>query len=226
MPVGNRTYRFFPFRLSLVSIPCSPVGEASLAWRCTGGNVNSDDWVAKVAAFWLRAQSLNDDEFAKACLEHPEVAVDIASDGVDDGRLLANRALLWQVLAEAPYESAVFLLCNSRCELSDEEFLRGMELCADQDGYMDFSCYFALCEVFMAQGWEDQDAEQLFRLLATSTNPWLRRIVAGADEYLPSDVLAELSVDPEEMVRSAAYRNPQATEEMRIQAAILGIQKA
>jgi hypothetical protein len=184
------------------------------------------DWQAEIAAFALRAESLNDEEFAKLCLEYPQVAIEDATDSPTGGRLLANRELFWQVLTAAPWSSAVHLICVHRDQLSDDEILRAMGLCASADGYMGFSCVEHLYEATVVDGWEVKDVEQLLRLLATSPDPWLRLVVASFDEYLPTDVLAELSIDPEQEVRTAAYRNPQATEEVRIQAAILGVQQA
>jgi hypothetical protein len=185
------------------------------------------DWRAEIAAFALRAESLNDEEFAKLCLDHPHVAIEYADESDQGGRLLADRALFWQVLAKEPYEAAVYLICSHRDQLSDDEVLRAMEECADANGYMNFSCDYTLHDVIVHVAcWEPEEVEAFLRLLATSPNPRLRRVVAGFDENPPSDLLAELSVDPEEVVRTAAYRNPQATEEMRIQAAILGVQQA
>lgn len=184
------------------------------------------DWQAEIAAFALRAESLNDEEFANLCLDHPFAAIEDATDTDQGGRLLADRALFWQVLAKEPYEAAVHLICAHRDQLSDDEVLRGMELCADANGYMDFSCGNALHDAIVdVYCWEPEEVEEFLRILATSPNPWLRRVVAGFDEDPPSDLLAELSVDPEEVVRTAAYRNPRATEEMRAQAAILGVQQ-
>ncbi len=185
------------------------------------------DWEAETAAFALRAESLNDEEFAKLCLDYPHHAIEYAGEDDQGGRLLADRELFWQVLAKDPYEAAVYLICAHRDQLSDVDVLRAMEECADANGYMDFSCEYALHDAIVdVYCWEPEEVAEFLRLLATSPNPWLRKVVAGFDENPPSDLLAELSVDPEEVVRTAAYRNPQATEEMRIQAAILGVKQA